>query len=116
MTNPAKYLPNLARKHADEARPRKSGKWLWTEAMDRAPWSKTLPTEHETAFRRAYAERLVERGLALPAGRSRVSGKTDLKPCKVYLSSEEFELTSEIAKAAGLSWSTWARRKLTGGT
>lgn len=73
----AQCLPNLARQHAESVRPRKrGGKWSWTDARARAPWSRELPAEHEDAFRDAYAGRLVELGLALPLRRSRTSGAT----------------------------------------
>ncbi len=115
--NPTQYLPDLARKYADDTRPRKrGGPWSWTDAMARAPWSVKLPADHELEFRRAYAERLVERGLALRVGRSRTSGpsgETDLERCIVYLSAAERNATRALADAAGLSWSSWARRKLT---
>lgn len=110
------YLSLLARGYADKARvPKATGKLTWTEALAKAPWSGKLPAEQEEPFRRAYAERLVERGLALPVGRSRTSGpsgETDLERCIVYLSTEERDSTRALAKAAGVSWSAWARRKL----
>ena len=46
------------------------------------------------------------------SGRSGPSGKTELIQCKVYLSKSEQDVQKALANAAGLSWSTWARRKL----
>lgn len=46
------------------------------------------------------------------SGPSGASGKTDLIQCRVYLSAAERDEQYARAKAEGLSWSTWARRKL----
>ena len=40
------------------------------------------------------------------------SGKTELIQCRVYLSATERDEQYAAAKLAGVSWSTWARRKL----
>jgi hypothetical protein len=108
-------LPLLARAAADKVRARKTP-LSRSEALSSAPWdAATMPPAWERAFREAYADRLEERGLAAPAAKSGVSGKsgaTDLVQARLYLSEAEHEAQKAIAKAAGLSWSTWARRKL----
>ncbi len=45
-------------------------------------------------------------------GESGPGGSTDLVPCRLYLSQDERDYQYAVAKAAGLSWSAWARRKL----
>jgi hypothetical protein len=85
------------------------------EALAATPWDAAMPAAWERETRAAFADRLVERGIALPAAKSGVSGAsgtTDLVQCKLYLSREEQAAQKATAKAAGLSWSTWARRKL----
>jgi len=76
-----------------------------------------MPAAWERAFREAYADELEARGAARPAarsgGKSTSRGTTDLIECSVYLTGEEREATRALAKAANVSWSTWARRKLT---
>lgn len=109
-------LPTLARAAASKVRPRKEP-MSWSEATAAAPWdSATMPPAWEEPTRRAFAARLVERGIAKPAAKrgttSGPSGTTDLVQAKLYLSAEEHAAQKELANAAGLSWSTWARRKL----
>jgi hypothetical protein len=107
-------LIQLARQHADDTRPRqRGGKWSWTEALGRAPWGKGRPEEHEEAFRRAYAERLVELGLALPVGRSRTSGpsgKNPLTEVKLRGEKRETDRWTEAAAALGVDRNTFLRR------
>jgi hypothetical protein len=74
-----------------------------------------MPGAWESAFRAAYADRLEDLGVSLPAaksGSSGAGGKTELVQAKLYLSKNEQRAQQATAKAAGLSWSTWARRKL----
>lgn len=113
--DPGQYLPALARVAAERRRGR-SVPLRWSEALAEAPWdTETMPPAWETEFRRAYAARLVERGLALPAARAGHSGKsgaTQLERRKVSGTPEEFASQDARARAAGLPWATWARRKL----
>lgn len=113
--SPAYLLPLLGRQAADRRRKRKEP-LSRSEALAEAPWeAETMPAAWERPFREAYADRLEERGLALPAGRSGPSGPsgaTRLKRREVLQTEEEFAQQDARAKAAGLSWSTWARRKL----
>lgn len=63
----------------------------------------------------AYADRLIERGLALPSstGRSGPSGRTLLPSVLVTSVSPEQRATWDAAaKRAGLDRSTWIRREL----
>ena len=110
------YLLNLARAAADKRRTVKET-LTWRAALDEAPWSSKLPAAWESAFRRAYAERLAERGIAAPAAKAGTTsgkgGKTELKGRLVYMTPDELTETAARAKAAGVPWSTWARRKLT---
>jgi len=111
----ASLLPLLARAAADKARARKTP-LSRSEALAAAPWdAATMPAAWERAFREAYADRLEELGVSLPAkrsGKGGAGGATELVQCKLYLSKAEQSAQQAIAKAAGVSWSTWARRKL----
>jgi hypothetical protein len=113
-SDPGQYLPALARAAADKMRARKTP-MSRSAALAATPWDASMPPAWERETRAAFADRLVERGLALPAregGASGASGTTDLVQCKLYLSKAEQAAQKATAKAAGLSWSTWARRKL----
>lgn len=113
--DPGQYLPLLARAAADRARAR-AHPLTRAAALAAAPWdSATMPAAWEMPFRTAYADRLEELGAALPAapsGSRNEGGKTDLVQCRLYLSEQERDQQYALAKAAGVSWSTWARRKL----
>lgn len=116
--DPGQYLPLLAAGHADRAR-RPKTPLSWSQALAAAPWDHTLPAAWESAFREAYARRLVELGSALPAKkagtRSGTRGRqyaTKLERRLLSQTQEEFDTQDVRAKAEGLSWSTWARRKL----
>ena len=112
--DPARYLPQLARAHANKSRAPKEP-LAWSAALAAAPWSSELPAAWEVEFRRAYAARLVELGRAMPAaaaGKSGASGETLLAQKKIYATKAEFTAQERRAKTAGLSWSAWARRKL----
>ncbi len=109
------YIPGLARGFADKRRPVKEP-LTWSAALDAAPWSGKLPAAWEAPFRRAYAERLVERGLALPAAKAGTTsgkgGKTDLvRLPSVYLSADELASVKERAHRDGLTVSAWVRRR-----
>lgn len=108
------YLPLLARAYADKARaPKNAGKLTWTEALAKAPWSSRFPAEQEEAFRRAYAERLVERKLALPVGRSRTSGPSgENRLTQVALRADPSDIArwDEAARSAGLDRNSFLRR------
>ena len=75
--DPGRYLPALAVSYADRARmPAKQ--LSWSEALAAAPWDPSLPAAWEGAFRRAYAGRLVELGVAREAGRASSTRGTSL--------------------------------------
>jgi hypothetical protein len=74
-----------------------------------------MPAAWERETRAAYADRLEERGMALPARAGRVSGasgESRLERRTFRQTAAEFAAQDARAAAAGLSWSTWARRKL----
>lgn len=108
------YLPALAR---SEARRRRApaAPMRWSDALAEAPWSERLPAAWEAEFRRAYASELVGRGFAVEAARSGTSGKSGkavLARYKISQTAEEHAAQEALAKAAGLDWARWARRKL----
>lgn len=89
----------------------------WSAALAEAPLPATLRPAWETHFRREYAAQLVELGHAKKAGASSgrysgVGGTTSLSHRKVYQTELEFTEQDAQAKASGLTWSSWARRKL----
>lgn len=71
--DPGQYLPLLARSAADRARAPKTP-LSRTQALSAAPWDKSMPAAWESAFRAAYADRLEELGVSLPAKPSGASG------------------------------------------
>jgi hypothetical protein len=90
----------------------------WSEALAEAPVPVfTLPA-FEAVFRREYAAQLVKIGHAKKAatsgrpGKSGKGGTTDLLRRTVYLTQQEIDDQDAQAGGLGLSWSTWARRKL----
>jgi hypothetical protein len=110
----------LAHQFAEATRPRqRGGPWTFTEAMARAPWGSAradIDGEHESDFRRAYAEQLVERGLALRVGRSRTSGPAVSEESRsergqgrvnLRLSQRALEKLARLATAAGQSQAGW---------
>lgn len=106
------HIPALARAEADRARQTKEPV-TWSGAIAKAPWSRQLPPEYEMPFRRAYAERLVERGLALPVGRSRTSGasgKNTLTEVKLRGELAETERWRAAAQRSGTDRNTFLRR------
>lgn len=110
-------LPTMARAAADKVRMAKT-RLTRSEALASAPWSTEFPSGWERAFRAAYADRLEERGIALPAKKSSgktgtPGGETNLMRRAIQQTEEEFAAQDATAKTQGLSWSTWARRKLT---
>lgn len=110
------YIPALARSEADRARKTKKP-ISWSAALNKAPWSDTLPAAWEAGFRRSYAKRLVELGLALPAAKSGTTsgkgGRTDLKRLpSIYLSEAELASAKARARHAGLTLSSWVRRRI----
>jgi hypothetical protein len=113
-SDPGQHLPALARALADKVRPSKTP-LTRSEALAACPWDASMPAAWERETRAAYADRLEERGLALPAkaaGRSGSSGKNQLERRTFRQTPAEFASQDARAAAAGLSWSTWARRKL----
>ena len=117
-TDPGQYLPLLAVAAANRARMPKEP-LTRSAALAAAPWPANAPPAWERAFRAAYADRLEERGAALPvrqSARDRTGAPpgapTKLDRRLLSQTTEEFAEQSATAEAAGLSWSTWARRKL----
>jgi hypothetical protein len=108
---PELYLPALARAAADRRRkPRKP--LTRSEALADAPWDDSMPAGWKRAFQQAYADRLEERGLAVPAATSGPSGETTLPRIKVSLAVDELADVGRAAERAGLPVATWARREL----
>lgn len=108
-------VKKLAKQAADKRKPPEEP-IAWSAALAEAPLPDGLPAAWEGEFRKRYAERLVKLGHAKAAGRSGTSGKPG-KPTKLHrrlmnAPLEEFEEHDKRAEKAGLSWSTWARRKL----
>ena len=90
----------------------------WSEALAEAPVPKFTAPAFEAVFRREYASQLVKLEHAKKAaprgknGKGGNGGKTELLRRTVYLTEEEIDDQDSQAGALGLSWSTWARRKL----
>lgn len=116
----AKGTEKTVQQHAHRAadkRKKPADPLTWSEALADAPWEKEgLLLPWEDTYRRAYAMRLVERGLAseaAPTGRtSGPSGESTLARRTLRCSEEEFAEHDRRAAAAGIPWSTWVRRKL----
>jgi hypothetical protein len=109
-----RLLPLMAVAAADKARKRKEP-LSRSEALAAAPWDGSFPPAWETAFREAYANRLQELGGATvrrPTGSTGSRGKLLLSRRLLSATKAEFAEQDAIAAAAGLSWSSWARRKL----
>ena len=85
-------------------------------ALAEAPWKEAYAPAWERPFREAYADALAARGVAGGKARqgtsSKTSGVTVLKRRPMQATKQEFSEQDVKAKAAGLSWSAWARRKL----
>lgn len=110
----AEQLPKLARAFADKARARKEP-LSRSEALAAAPWNSSMPAAWERRFRAAYADRLEELGVSLPAkrsGKSGTSGNNLLPRRPLRQTAEEFAEQDAKARAAGLAWNVWARQKL----
>lgn len=73
QSDPGVHLPSLARAFADRARAPKAP-LSRSQALSAAPWDKSMPPAWESAFRAAYADRLEELGVSLPAKPSGASG------------------------------------------
>ena len=112
--DPGQYLPLLAKAAAE--RVKASAEPLSrSEALAVAPWHADMPAAWESAFRKAYADQLESRGLALPAKRSGsrgASGESALARRTFRATKQEFAEHDARAKAAGVAWATWVRRKL----
>lgn len=92
----------------------------WSEALAEAPWDGSrFAAAWEARFREVYATALVKRGFAEERpepGRPGKSGTpTKLMTRPFRATPEEFEDQDARAGKKGLSWSTWARRKLSEG-
>lgn len=113
--DPGEDLARIARAAADKL-PRPNEPLSRSAALASAPWLPSMPPAWEREFRKAYADRLEELGAALPAKPSSSArgsgGVTTLERRLLSQSSQEFRDQDAKAKAVGLSWSTWARRKL----
>lgn len=83
-------------------------------ALAAAPWDPENPPSFEKAFRDAFADVLEARGAALAAkrsGKSGASGLSLLKRRTFRATKQEFADQDAKAKAAGVPWNTWLRRK-----
>lgn len=111
-----RLVTKLAREAAGKRREPAGEAIGWAQAQAEAPLPADLPSAWEGAFRYAYALRLVKMGYAKKARRAGASGRsgtpTGLHRRLVTAPLEEFEAHDVKAKAAGVSWSTWVRRKL----
>lgn len=109
---------DVVRRATAAAKDRKASKEpiAFREALEEAPWDPELPAAWESVFRQQYARALVKRGLALAPAKSGGSGtpgyETKLMRRPFSATEAEFAQQDERAAAAGLSWSAWARRKL----
>lgn len=101
--------------------PKPESKLLWSEAQQVAPWPEWAPPAVERAFRRAFAEGLAKRGIAHentrlvePGGTGRSAPRGSKASARRLVPGSELEFKEQDAKAtaAGLSWSSWARRRL----
>ena len=111
MSDPTQYLPALARAAADRRRKPKAA-LTRSAARAEAPWDKaTMPAGHERAFRAVYADRLIERGYALPSSFGRSGPKRPrVHPRREIMApATEFAAHDRAAQAAGLSWPKWMR-------
>lgn len=95
---------------------RSDAKIGWKSAQALAPWPADAPAAFERPFRVAFAEVLVQRAVARPRVKSgtvpKTGGATRLMRRLMSATPEEFAEQDRRAVAAGLSWSTWARRRL----
>ena len=104
-------LVALARMHADQRRKR-AEPIRWRAALAEAPWAPELPAAQERAFRVAYAERLVEKGQALPARAAApgtAGGNHSAKRRPLSASDEQWAAWDARAKQARKSFAEWAR-------
>lgn len=88
-----------------------------SEALNAAPWDPNDLPDFERAFRIAFADALEKRGAALAAKRpgkslKGASGESVLIRRTFKQTQEEYDDNDRKAKAAGLPWNTWVRRKL----
>jgi hypothetical protein len=86
-----------------------------SQALAAAPWKERDPAVYEKAFREAFADALEARGAAIAAkrgGKSGASGVNLLGRRTFRASEQEFSAQDAQAKAAGVPWNTWVRRKL----
>jgi hypothetical protein len=108
---------NMAVAAADRRRARRAP-LSRREALREAPWvpEMALSGVHEHAFRAAYADRLIERGLALPSstGRSGPSGQHAQPRMVLSVSEEQRARWREAAEREGVTLSEWIRRAAEG--
>jgi hypothetical protein len=110
--DPGRFLPALARAAADRRRSRREP-LSWSEAIAEAPWDVSMPAAWEAAFRRAYAQRLVERGLAraaAPSGSRSESGEHKHPMIPVRAPKVDQDRWRAKAAARGISYSDYVRR------
>lgn len=109
---------SLARAAADK-RPKRREPLMRSEALAEAPWDEAY-REHcsQREWCAAYADRLIERGLALPtsegrSGPSGPSGRGKHPPIMITgVDPERVARWTHAAQAAGVSRSEWAREIL----
>ena len=106
---------NLARQAADKRRSRKAP-LTRREALAEAPWVEGMPVDRR-AFAAAYADRLVELGIALPStegssGPSGPSGKNAHPLLNVRIPKLDQDRYREAAAHYGMTLSAWVRREL----
>jgi hypothetical protein len=102
----AQDLATLARAAADRRRKPKVP-LTRREALQEAPWSPELPGSERT-FRRAYATRLIERGIAEPAPAWASGSRQEY--LQIVCPRDDQDRYRAAAKASGESVSAWVRR------
>lgn len=109
---------NLARQAADRRRTR-SEPLTRRAALAEAPWIEALRASgcSEREWRTAYADRLIERGLALPSstglsGPSGASGKSLGVQLPVKVRAQKLEAYRSAASTSGLTLADWVRQQL----
>lgn len=117
--DPYSVAINLARQAADRRRPR-ADPLTRREALNEAPWFAALTESGcgEREWRVAYADRLIERGLAEPSshgrrsGPSGPSGRGTGKKLGVLFDDMRLERYRAAAATAGMTLADWARQAL----
>lgn len=105
---------NLARQAADKRRPRRTP-LSRRQALAEAPWIERFRESGcgEREWRAAYADRLIERGIAEPSssgrrsGPSGSSGRHQTPRIRISASEERIARWQRAARAAGVSLAVW---------